>query len=181
MILERTIAFSAGFIVLIFWIIISSVTKKLTSRKILISLFIVYITLVASITIFPVRIDPEIWVKTNKSIRLIPFSTITEFLASPTFDTVVLQIFGNILMTVPYGVVMPFLVKRKRWYHYLIYTLAFPLAIELSQLIICSLTNSFYRTFDIDDIILNSIGILIGYGIYKILPKFIRDYFGNKV
>lgn len=177
MVLERTIAFCGGFILLVLWIIISSVMKKSTARKILISLFIVYMTAVASITIFPIIIEPELMVITDKSIRLIPFSTISDLLTNATFKTIVLQIFGNILMTIPYGVAVPFLVERKRWYHYLIYTLAFPIAIELSQLIICLLTNSFYRTVDIDDVILNSIGIVIGYGVYKILPKFIKNFF----
>lgn len=82
-------------------------------------------------------------------------------------------------MTIPYGVFIPFMVKKKRWYNYLIHALIFPLAIELTQLMICVSTNSFYRTVDIDDVILNFTGIIIGYGIYKILPKFVKDYFGN--
>lgn len=180
MVLERYLAFFAGFIVLVFWIIISSVTKRTLSRKILISLFIIYITVVVSITVFPLVIDPEMMVMTDKSIILIPFSTITDLLANATLGTIVLQIIGNIIMTVPYGVLIPFIVKRKRWYNYLIYTLVFPIAVELTQLIICLSTNSFYRTVDIDDVILNSIGILIGYGIYKILPRFVKEYFGNK-
>lgn len=82
-------------------------------------------------------------------------------------------------MTIPYGIFISFMVKKKKWYNYLVYTLIFPFAIELTQLIICISTNSFYRTVDIDDVILNSIGIIIGYVIYKILPKFVKEYFGN--
>ena len=179
MILERPPALLAGIIILIFWIIISCVTKQIRSKKILISLFIVYITVVVSITIFPIIIDPELMPMNDRSIVLIPFSTITNLIENATLWTVVLQIIGNIIMTIPYGVFIPFMVKKKRWYNYLVYTLIFPLAIELTQLIICVSTNSFYRTVDIDDVILNSIGIIIGYGIYKILPKFVKEYFGN--
>lgn len=180
MILERPIAFLAGIIILIFWIIIACITKKDRSKKILISLFIVYMTVVVSITIFPVIILPNVMLIHDKSIILIPFTTIIDFFTNAALETIILQIFGNIIMTIPYGIFIPFIVKRKRWYHYLMYTLALPLAIELTQLIICVSTNSFYRTFDVDDIILNSIGIIIGYGVYKILPKFVKEYFGGK-
>lgn len=180
MVLERTIAFLGGLIALVIWLMISFIKKKPLSRKIIISLFIMYITVVVSITVFPLIIDPEMMVKTDKSIILIPFSTITDLLANATIHTIILQIFGNILMAVPYGVIIPLIVKRKRWYNYLIYTLAFPVTVELTQLVMCLSTNSFYRTIDIDDVILNSIGIVIGYGIYKILPRFVKDYFGNK-
>ena len=179
MILERPIAFLGGFIALVIWIIISCVKRKAFSRKILVSLFIAYITVVVSITIFPIIIDSEFMDMNDKSINIIPFSTIMNLISNSTATTIVLQIIGNIIMAVPYGVAIPFLVKRKKWYNYLIYTLAFPIAIELTQLFICLLSNSFYRTADIDDVILNSIGILIGYGVYKILPRFIKEYFGD--
>ena len=179
MTLGRPVAFFAGIVALIFWIIVSCITKKDRSKKILISLFIVYMTVVVSITIFPLIIDPELMPINDRSIILVPFSTITNLLENATLWTIVLQIIGNIIMTIPYGIFIPFMVKRKRWYNYLVYTLIFPLAIELTQLIICISTNSFYRTVDIDDVILNSIGIIIGYGIYKILPKFVKEYFEN--
>ena len=179
MTLGRPVAFFAGIVALIFWIIVSCITKKDRSKKILISLFIVYMTVVVSITIFPLIIDPELMPINDRSIILVPFSTITNLLENATLWTIVLQIIGNIIMTIPYGIFIPFMVKRKRWYNYLVYTLIFSLAIELTQLIICISTNSFYRTVDIDDVILNSIGIIIGYGIYKILPKFVKEYFEN--
>ncbi len=179
MTLGRPVAFFSGIVALIFWIIVSCITKKDRSKKILISLFIVYMTVVVSITIFPLIIDPELMPINDRSIILVPFSTITNLLENATLWTIVLQIIGNIIMTIPYGIFIPFMVKRKRWYNYLVYTLIFPLAIELTQLIICISTNSFYRTVDIDDVILNSIGIIIGYGIYKILPKFVKEYFEN--
>ena len=49
MTLEIPVAFFAGIIALIFWIIISCVTKQIRSKKILISLFILYMTVVVSI------------------------------------------------------------------------------------------------------------------------------------
>lgn len=179
MIVEKKVAFLGGFAALIVWFIIAFIKKKATSRKILVSLFIVYITCVISITVFPIEIDPEILSMTDKSIVLIPFSTISELFSSGTLKTIVLQIVGNVLLTVPYGISIPFLSKAKKWYIYLIYALVFPVIIELIQLIICLSTSSFYRTVDVDDIILNFIGALVGYGVYKILPEFIKNYFGT--
>ena len=100
-------------------------------------------TVVVSITIFPIIIDSDLMPINDSSIILVPFSTITNLLENATLWTIVLQIIGNIIMTIPYGIFIPFMVKKKRWYNYLVYTLIFPLAIELTQLIICVSTNSF--------------------------------------
>lgn len=80
MTLEIPVAFFAGIIALIFWIIISCVTKQIRSKKILISLFILYMTVVVSITIFPIIIDSDLMPINDSSIILVPFSTITNLL-----------------------------------------------------------------------------------------------------
>ncbi len=179
MILERSAAFLGGAVLLCFWLLISYVTKKTHARKILISALIIYMTGVVSVTLFPMIIDPETQTMTELSIRLIPFKTIIDFFENADLNTILLQVLGNILLTIPYGVLIPFLVRHRKWYNYVIYATAFPIAIELTQLAVCVSTNSFYRTTDIDDVILNTLGAVIGYGIYKILPKFIKNYFSN--
>ena len=92
MTLEIPVAFFAGIIALIFWIIISCVTKQIRSKKILISLFILYMTVVVSITIFPIIIDSDLMPINDSSIILVPFSTITNLLENATLWTIVLQI-----------------------------------------------------------------------------------------
>ncbi|MBQ8134684.1 MAG: VanZ family protein [Clostridia bacterium] len=175
--IERTFAYFLGAILFIFYLVLSFVTKRPLGRKILISLFILYITAVASITLFPIIVDPPMPF-TDKIIKLIPFSTISEMLLTNSdLETTFLQIGGNIIMCIPFGAAIPFIIKHKKWYHYLLIGLTFPVLIELTQLLISVSINSYYRTIDIDDVILNFLGIMIGYGIYKILPRFTKEFF----
>lgn len=61
------------------------------------------------------------------------------------------------------------------WWKLLIFALGFTVLIETSQLVIDLYLNNMYRNVDIDDIILNGLGAYIGYGIYKIIPKKIKE------
>ena len=175
--IERTFAYFLGVIILIFYLVLSFVTKRPLGRKILISLFILYITAVASITLFPIVVD-EPMPFTDQTIKLVPFTTISEMLfTNSDSKTVFLQIDGNIIMCIPFGMAIPFMIKHKKWFYYFLIALAFPMVIELTQLLISVSINNYYRTIDIDDVILNFLGIMIGYGIYKILPRFIKEFF----
>lgn len=181
MIIERPFAVFIGIIVLIPLIIISIIKKKPIGRIILLILLDLYISMVIAVTIFPVIIDPETMIFDRSIINIRPFSTISDLLFNNSDQrTVILQIAGNIVMCIPYGVALPFLFSHKNKILYVVDALLFPLAIELSQLIICIVSNSFYRTIDIDDIILNFSGILIGLLIYRLLPKYTKEYFGKR-
>ncbi len=54
------------------------------------------------------------------------------------------------------------------------------MAIEISQLLWCIVLDSHYRMADIDDVLLNALGIFIGYVIYRYLPDNIRKFFEFK-
>ena len=62
---------------------------------------------------------------------------------------------GNVLMLIPFGFLAPLLWEKLRWWRVLPAGLGFILAIELLQPLIG-------RSFDIDDIVLNFLGIIIG-------------------
>ena len=68
------------------------------------------------------------------------------------------NLFGNIFAFVPFGVLLPLVFKRcnKVWY-ILINGAWFSLLIELFQLI------TRFGEFDVDDIMLNTFGALLGY------------------
>lgn len=70
-------------------------------------------TVVVSITIFPIIIDSDLMPINDSSIILVPFSTITNLLENATLWTIVLQIIGNIIMTIPYGILYRLWLRRK--------------------------------------------------------------------
>ncbi len=46
-----------------------------------------------------------------------------------------------------------------------------PIIIELSQMIIGISIDNMYRNVDIDDFILNTVGVYIGYGLYYVYKR----------
>lgn len=99
----------------------------------------------------------------TSKINLIPFSrgiNITEY-------------FQNILLFMPLGFLIPLIWnKRNKLKYSLLYGFLFSLLIETSQLF-----N--FRQSDIDDLILNTLGSLIGYIIFKLFSMIIKPKTNN--
>lgn len=73
----------------------------------------------------------------------------------------ILNFAGNVIAFIPFGYLLPKMVKKKpRLFHTVLFSFEFSLLVELTQLI--SRTGS----FDVDDLILNTFGGLIGYILY---------------
>lgn len=77
------------------------------------------------------------------------------------------QIYQNVLLTIPFGFAVNFIacVKPK---NVLWLALAVGFVFELTQLVISIIVRSPFRTVDINDLILNAAGVLLGYGIFRI-------------
>jgi glycopeptide antibiotics resistance protein len=101
------------------------------------------------------------------TIHLTPFHTIgialREGVASREFALVV----ANLAMLVPLGVLVPRL-GRPSASGVLIAAVVFSCAIELSQLAISIFLGHGYRTADVDDVILNVAGALLGYVAFRV-------------
>ena len=74
------------------------------------------------------------------------------------------NIIGNMVMFVPYGFFVAYYVKPKNWKPLFGLVLIASLVIEVTQLAIG-------RVFDVDDILLNVVGGIVGYMVYKTLNK----------
>lgn len=79
------------------------------------------------------------------------------------------NIIGNIVMFLPFGFFISYILKFKRAFFPIIFSAITSTIIEFIQL-------SIGRTFDVDDIILNVIGGLIGYLIYKLLNLILKKF-----
>jgi len=76
----------------------------------------------------------------------------------------------NIIMLMPFGFLYP-IIKQKKLLHTVAAAFLFSLAIELFQLMVTVLITN-YRSFDVTDLITNTLGGLIGYLIYLLLKSF---------
>ncbi|CAF1786471.1 VanZ family protein [Bacillus subtilis] len=140
----------------------------------------VYLTGVICMTLFPIPTDPllihdraaEGFQETN---NLIPFNTIKDALTGSSLSVTVYQIGGNIILLFPLGCFLPLLFKRMRQAKRVIIAgFIASLIIETSQFTISSMIGLTYRSFDVDDLILNTIGTAIGYLFYKFIYPMVR-------
>lgn len=92
--------------------------------------------------------------------NFIPFKEIMRYEIGSSYF--VHNVLGNIIMFIPFGFFVSYIVKSKKPYYIFIVTLMSSIAIEGTQLLIG-------RTFDVDDILLNIFGGFLGYLIYLIL------------
>ena len=90
------------------------------------------------------------------------------------------NVIGNMVMFVPFGLFASYFLKLDRVYQISLLTFITSITVEITQLLIG-------RVFDVDDLLLNLIGGIIGYGIYRLihnikdkLPSFLKkDYIYN--
>lgn len=153
--------------------------KKAIHWKRELQLMLVYISIVvvARFTCFPFemvdgKLQPLVLDTANIfsfRINLVPFVSLFDY---PEFRSALLNLIGNTTMFIPIGVIWPIVYQKLDSPAKVITAgIGFSLCIELLQL-------PFYdRVTDIDDLILNSIGYLIGYGLYalvKTITKWIQ-------
>lgn len=140
-------------------------------RELQLGLVYICIIVVARFTFFPFRkvdgiIQPLIF-ETAKvfpfRINLIPFVNLFDY---PALRDILINVIGNTTMFIPIGVVWPIVFKKLDTHKKVILAgMGFSLCIEILQL-------PFYdRVSDVDDLILNSLGFLLGYGMYVWVKK----------
>ena len=102
--------------------------------------------------------------------NLIPFFEINRFIVHYEvlgFKAVALNIFGNIAAFMPFGFFLPFFSNRCRYFlNTVFYTLELSLFVELIQLI------TKVGSFDVDDLLLNTLGGALGFFVYHTVRWF---------
>ena len=98
------------------------------------------------------------------SINIIPFYFGSCFMLA---NLCVRSIIENIILTVPFGFGINFLIQIKSKY-FLGLALAVGFVFEFSQLVISIAFRSGFRTVDVNDMILNGTGVLIGYVLFRL-------------
>ncbi|WP_349253961.1 VanZ family protein [Streptomyces sp. BPTC-684] len=91
--------------------------------------------------------------------NLRPGHSLRQYADDYTFLAACRQIGGNLLLGAPFGLILPVLVRRRlRAVRVLLYTVVVMVFIELAQ---GALVEG--RAFDVDDVLLNTSGALLGY------------------
>ncbi|GAA2543833.1 MULTISPECIES: VanZ family protein [Streptomyces] len=115
---------------------------------------VVFAVVLARLTLQP---SPASEALTHTNLR--PGRSLRAYLDQPALRDAVRQVGGNILLGVPFGVLAPVVAPRTRGFlRVLLLTAVVMLLVESAQ---GALVTG--RAFDIDDVILNTCGALIGY------------------
>jgi glycopeptide antibiotics resistance protein len=102
--------------------------------------------------------------------NFIPFKTIIDYVFYEENQNIAIRnILGNIIIFVPFGFLLPLIVTRK-FKIFSIVTLSFLLSLVLELVQFFSGIGS----FDVDDLILNTFGALLGFRILNIFTNFRR-------
>jgi len=141
-------------------------------------LFGIYLMGVVNIVAFPILL-PQNWptsltwretaLSLTQTVNLVPFNygnMFLDFSAGLISPNIVLrEIGGNILLTVPLGLgVNLFYPVCRRHVFWL--AMAAGLVLEVTQLLIIVIIGPSLHSVDINDVLLNALGVLIGYGLY---------------
>ena len=138
--------------------LIKNHTEFVFYREVLKLLFLIYILCLFQIVTFE---DPALTVGTNH-FNLVPFREILRYkIGSRLFFK---NVVGNLVMFIPYGFFASYFTKIKKASTSFGLILFASLSIEFTQLAIG-------RIFDIDDVLLNVKGGMLGYGVYWMLSK----------
>lgn len=118
--------------------------------------------------------------------QFVPFQFIKDITATVSFDVTnfkdIINIFShstiyvvvfNFILTLPFGVYLKYYFNKK-WYQTIIYSFLFSLFFELTQLSgLYGIYPRPYRLFDVDDLIINTLGGFFGHLITPLLTIFL--------
>ena len=157
-----------GFVWIALRMIRGLVTRKFDLRReILVNLLFVFLCMLSYRVLEPFQFNFEGTGKVNltpvlNSLKMIRTANATEHV--PLIRLVQLLLWGNLLVFVPFGLIVSILFKdlRKGW-KLLLVGAGLSLTIETLQLILA------VRVFDIDDILLNALGTWLGYLFFLII------------
>lgn len=130
----------------------------------------VYTILVIMVLLFKIPAGMDIFNsdRTRFEMQLVPFKTIIEYASQvhSFTDWFIKNLVCNIVMFMPYGLLIPYIMKSKRVFLIVcIIGTFFSGLIEIIQYIFA------IGKFDIDDIILNLLGTILGYACYIVIEK----------
>ncbi|MGW1502614.1 VanZ family protein [Streptomyces mirabilis] len=126
----------------------------------LLVMLLAFVAMVAfAVALARLTLEPSPASKALIHTNLHPGSSLRAYLDQPALRDAVKQIGGNVVLGVPFGVLVPVLVPKARGIlRVLLLTAVVMLLVELVQGTLIT-----GRAFDIDDVILNTSGALVGY------------------
>ena len=147
--------------------VLVTVEKKKLARRGIKVIFYLYIIGIFYFVLLSERYGRDTGYDTSH-VNLVLFKEINRFWTYRhllSTEAVVTNLFGNIFAFSPFGFMIPIVINKKKAF--------FSLVIETSQLIMK------VGVFDVDDLLMNTVGGLIGYMIYRVVVA-VYDLYNRK-
>lgn len=155
-------------------------------KSVIIYIFIYYLICAYFLVILPLPKISEVAKMTGPTMQLKPFDFVVDFLNKSSFRLTNIHTYlkvlresyfyvpvFNIFLTVPFGMFLRYMFKCNIW-KTIILTFLLSLFFELTQLSgLYFIYPRAYRLFDVDDLILNTLGGMLGYIIVKPILRLI--------
>jgi glycopeptide antibiotics resistance protein len=156
-----------GFAALVIILIVLWRQNKSLSYLLFFSIFWIYMMSVVSVVVFPVFV-PDIPTEFSQKLKYLNFNIIPfNFGSCEIINLCIRDIYENILLTIPFGFGVSFILRRKPK-NMIWLALAVGTLFETTQLVLLLVFGGGIHSADINDVIFNAIGVLLGYGIFKI-------------
>jgi glycopeptide antibiotics resistance protein len=161
------------------WIVLRGLRRKTGTWIVALQLVaLIHLAAVVAFAFFPFPVQREI-IQSGRVFQyehnnLIPLRSLINALVTGTTPSVVDQSIGNLLLLLPLGVYLPLLMPMaRRFLVTVLVGLGVSFAIEIGQLGISAILGYTYKIADVDDLILNTTGVAVGYGIYRVGSKWL--------
>jgi glycopeptide antibiotics resistance protein len=105
-------------------------------------------------------------------VNLVPLNSIRELLGLGFHWQTARILAGNVVVFVPFGVLLPSVVPRlAAWARVVLTGMALSLSIELTQLAVSLMLGYSHRITELDDVLLNVAGMALGFAAWRLLPS----------
>lgn len=130
-------------------------------RPVAVALACAHIGGVLAVTLFPLPLDGvDPFTAPYQNVQLQPLRTIEMLFRGSQSGR---QLGGNLLLLAPMGVLVPIAWRAARpFWRSVAWGVAVSVAIEVLQFTIGVVAGEFYRVVDVDDVLLNVVGVVIG-------------------
>ena len=135
----------------------------LASQTILPELYIDQSDRLHAVTVFS-----EGWERRMHGVNLRPLRTIAQYFSRGNRELFIINIAGNVGIFAPLGFFIPLLWPRwRKWYKTVLWGFGISCLIEAAQIFT-------FRSVDVDDVLLNTLGAALGYAFFALLRKCLR-------
>ena len=165
-------------VVFVVTIIVRAVRKTSKLKLFYVGIIELYVLLLFSVTILPIQIVDSVMLEEKIAFvnyfQLIPFYSIRALFKNHDFLSI--QLVGNVILLMPLPILLGYINKKNSFMMLFAKCTAISLGIEIVQLCIDLVLQYPSRVFDVDDIILNAVGILLGILVFYLIFRFKKLY-----